>query len=133
MISDPSDGTAFKNCHSFISDITTWAQDYFGKPLSSTTIHRHIHKCQLKLYCAKRKLYVNRVQKHRRLLCARRHHWKRVLWSDQSVFQIFFGRNGRRVLRTKEVKDHPDFNQQQVQKPGSVVVWGCVGSLGKCN
>ncbi len=28
--------------------------------------------------------------------------WKRVLWSDESVFQVFFGRNGRRVLRTKK-------------------------------
>ncbi len=38
-----------KNRHSSISDITTWAQDYFGKPLSSTTIRSYIHKCQLKL------------------------------------------------------------------------------------
>ena len=103
-----------KNRHSSISDITTWAQDYFGKPLSSTTIRSYIHKCQLKLYCAKRKPYVNSVQKHRRLLWARRHlgwtitQWKRVLWSDESVFQIFLGRNGCRVLRTKEEKDHPD-------------------------
>ena len=128
-----------KNCHSSISDITTWAQDYFGKPLSSTTIRSYIHKCQLKLYCAKRKPYVNRVQKRRRLLWARRHlgwtitQWKRVLWSDESVFQVFFGRNGRRVLRTKEEKDHPDCYQQQVQKPGSVMVWGCVSALGKGN
>ena len=35
-----------KNCHSSISDITTWAQDYFGKPLSSTSICSYIHKCQ---------------------------------------------------------------------------------------
>ncbi len=55
-----------KNRHSSISDITTWAQDYFGKPLSSTTICSYIHKCQLKLYCAKRKPYVNSVQKRRR-------------------------------------------------------------------
>ncbi len=87
-----------KNPHSSISDITTWAQDYFGKPLSSTTIRSYIHKCQLKLYCAKRKPYVNSVQKRRRLLWARRHlgwtitQWKRVLWSDESVFQVFFGR-----------------------------------------
>ncbi len=33
-----------KNRHSSISDITTWAQDYFGKPLSSTTIRSYIHK-----------------------------------------------------------------------------------------
>ncbi len=139
VISDPSGCTAIKNRHSSISDITTWAQDYFGKPLSSTTIRSYIHKCQLKLYCAKRKPYVNSVQKRRRLLWARRHlgwtitQWKRVLWSDESVFQVFFGRNGRRVLRTKEEKDHPDCYQQQVQKPGSVMVWGCVSALGKGN
>src|SRR4029434_1508822 len=92
-----------KNRHSSISDITTWAQDYFGKPLSSTTIRSYIHKCQLKLYCAKRKPYVNRVQKRCRLLWALRHlgwtltQWKCVLWSDKSVFQVFFGRNGRRL------------------------------------
>ena len=83
MISDPSDG--IKNRHSSISDITTWAQDYFGKPLSSATIRSYFHKCQLKLYCGKRKPYVNRVQKRRRLLWARRHlgwtitQWKRCI------------------------------------------------------
>ncbi len=86
-----------KNRHSSISDITTWAQDYFGKPLSSTTIRSYIHKCQLKLYCAKRKPFVNSVQKRRRLLWARRHlgwtitQWKRVLWSDESYFRYFLG------------------------------------------
>ncbi len=35
------------------------------------------------------------------------------------------------MLRTKEEKDHPDGYQQQVQKPGSVMVWGCVSALGK--
>ncbi len=33
-----------KNRHSSISDITTWAQDYFGKPLSSTTIRSYIQQ-----------------------------------------------------------------------------------------
>ncbi len=67
-----------KNRHSSISDITTWAQDYFGKPLSSTTIRSYIHKCQLKLYCAKRKPYVNSVQKRRRLL------WLGGIWDGPS-------------------------------------------------
>ncbi|KAI5086016.1 hypothetical protein C0J45_23516, partial [Silurus meridionalis] len=42
--------------------------------------------------------------------------WKRVLWSDESVFQVFFERNGCCV-----------------QKPGSVMVSGCVSALGKGN
>ncbi len=128
-----------KNRHSSISDITTWAQDYFGKPLSSTTIRSYIHKCQLKLYCAKRKPYVNSVQKRRRLLWARRHlgwtitQWKRVLWSDESVFQVFFGRNGRRVLRTKEEK-----GSSRLLPATSLKAWvchgmGCVSALGKGN
>ncbi len=54
------------------------AQDYLGKPLSSTTIRSYIHKCQLKLYCAKRKPYVNSVQKRRRLL------WARGIWDGPS-------------------------------------------------
>ncbi len=37
------------------------------------------------------------------------------------------------MLRTKEEKDHPDCYQQQVQKPGSVMVWGYVSALGKDN
>ena len=128
-----------KNRHLFISNVTTWAQDYFGKPLSNTTTHSYIHKCQLKLYFAKRKPYVNRVQKRRWLLWAQRHlewtikQWKRVLWSDESVFQAFFGRNGRCVLQTKDENYHPDCYQQQVQKPGSVMVWGCISALVKGN
>src|SRR4029434_9911526 len=42
-----------KNRHSSISDITTWAQDYVGKPLSSTTIRSYIHNCQFTLLCQK--------------------------------------------------------------------------------
>src|SRR4029434_9812501 len=92
--------------------------NHMGSGLLWQTFVKHynsyIHKCQLKLYCAKRKSYVNCVQKHCRLLWPRRHlgwtitQWKRVLWSDKSVFQVFCGRNGRRVLGTKEEKDHSD-------------------------
>ncbi len=103
------------------------------------TIRSYIHKCQLKLYCAKRKPYVNSVQKRRRLLWARRHldgpsHSGNVYCGQMNqYFRYFLGRNGRRVLRTKKEKDHPDCYQQQVQKPGSVMVWGCVSALGKGN
>ena len=128
-----------KNRHHSIKDITTWAQEYFLKPLSVNTVRRYIHKCKLKLYHAKRKPYINNTQKRRRLLWARAHvrwteaKWKSVLWSDESTFQIVFGNNGRRVLRTKEEKDHPDCYQRKVQKPASVMVWGCVSAHGMGN
>ncbi len=125
VISDPSGGTASRIRHSSISDITTWVRTTLANLCQVPQYVVTSTNAMLKLYCAKRKPYVNSVQKRRRLLWARRHlgwtitQWKRVLWSDESVFHVFFGRNGRRVLRTKEEKDHPDCYQQQVQKPGS--------------
>ncbi|KAJ0019198.1 hypothetical protein NQD34_006767 [Periophthalmus magnuspinnatus] len=56
-----------------------------------------------------------------------------VLWSDESTFQIVFGNHGHHVLRAKEEKDHPDCYQRKVQKPASVMVWGCVSAHGMGN
>ncbi len=76
--------------HDSVIDITKWAQEYFQKPLSVNTIRRAICRCQLKLYHAKRKPYVNMVQKCHRVLWAKAHlkwtvsKWKSVLWSDET-------------------------------------------------
>ncbi len=110
-----------KNRHSSISDITTWAQDYFGKPLSSTTIRSYIHKCQLKLYCAKRKPYVNSVQKRCRLL------WLGGIWDGPShsgnvycgqmnQYFRYFLEEWTPCAPDQRRKDHPDCYQQQVPK-----------------
>ncbi len=72
--------------HDSVIDITKWAQEYFQKPLSVNTIRHAICRCQLKLYHAKRKPYVNMVQKRCRVLWAKAHlkwtvsNWKSVLW-----------------------------------------------------
>lgn len=50
-----------------------------------------------------------------------------------SSFQIVFGNHGRRVLRRIEEKDHPDRYQHTVQKPASVMEWGCVSAHGMSN
>ncbi len=71
--------------HDSVIDITKWAQEYFQKPLSVNTISCAICRCQLKLYHAKRKPYVNMVQKRCRVLWAKAHlkciasKWKSVL------------------------------------------------------
>ena len=128
-----------KNRHQCVKDITTWAQEHFRKPLSVNTVRRYIRKCNLKLYYAKQKPFINNTQKRRRLLWAWANlrwtdaKWKSVLWSDESTFQIVFGKCGRRVLRTKEEKDHPDCYGRKVQKPASVMVWGCVSASGMGN
>ncbi len=128
----PSDDTASL----IVIDITKWAQEYFQKPLSVNTIRRAICRCQLKLYHVKRKTYVNMVQKRRRVLWAKAHlkwtvsKWKSVLLSDESKFDILVGNHGRRVLRAKEEEDLPACYQCSVQKPASLMVWGCISAYG---
>ncbi len=53
--------------------ITKWAQEYFQKPLSVNTICSAICRCQIKLYHAKRKPYVNMVWALRRHCITHRH------------------------------------------------------------
>ncbi len=114
--------------HDFVINITKWAQEYFQKPLSVNTIRCAICRCQLKLYHAKSKPYVNMVQKRRNVLWAKAHlkwtvsKWKGVLWSDESKFDILFGNHGHCVLQAREEGDLPACYQRSVQKPASLVV-----------
>ncbi|KAK3572709.1 hypothetical protein QTP86_006144 [Hemibagrus guttatus] len=50
--------------------------------------------------------------------------------SDESKFEILFGKLGRHVIRTKEDKDNPSCYQRSVQKPASLMVWGCMSACG---
>ncbi len=119
-----------------VMEITTWAQKYFQKTLSVNTIHHAIRRCRLKLYRSKKKPYLNMIQKRRRFLWAKAHlkwtvaKWKTVLWSDESKFEVLFGKLGRHVIRTKEDKDNPSCYQRSVQKPASLMVWGCMSACG---
>ncbi len=88
-----------------------------------------------KLYRSKKKPYLNMIQKRRRFLWAKAHlkwtvaKWKTVLWSDESKCEVF-GKLGRHVIRTKEDKDNPSCYQRSVQKPASLMVWGCMSACG---
>ena len=109
--------------HDCVNDITKWAQEYFQKPLSVNTIR----PCHLP--------YVNMVQKRRLVLWAKAHlkwtisKWNSVLWSDESKFDILVGNHERCVLRPKE-GDLPSCYQRSVQKPASLMVWGCISAYG---
>lgn len=103
--------------------------------ISSTTIRTYIHKCQLKLYCAKRKPYVNCVQKHRRLLWALRHlgwtitQWKRV---RQIHIPCLFLEEMDAVCSGPKMY-RPIQTVTSNKSKSHVMVWGCVSALGKGN
>jgi len=93
IISGPQ---AALNTHDSVMKITAWAQEYFQKPLFANTVCRAIHRCRLKLFPAKNKLYVNMTQKHCRLLwveldrgkvenCSVVRQFKNFLWKSWTV------------------------------------------------
>ena len=80
---------------------------------------RSIKKRNLNLYYAKRKAFINFVQKHRQVLWARIHLRRsksgNIFRSDESTFQLVFGENGHRILHAKDEKEHPDCYQQSAK------------------
>ncbi len=108
--------------------------------LPETTVGKHNLPCHLQMPTkfghAKRKPYVNMVQKCRHVLWAKTHlkwtvsRWKSVLWSDESKFDILVGNHGCRVLQAKEEGDFPACHQLSVQNPASPMVWRCISAYG---
>ncbi len=75
-------------------------------------------------------------QKRHRVLWAKAHlkwtvsKWKSVLLSDECKLDILVGNHRRCVLRAKEEGDLPACYQHSVQKPASLMVWGCISAYG---
>ncbi len=93
--------------HYSVIDITKWAQEYFQKPLSVNTIRRAICRCQLKLYHAKRKPYVNMVQKRHRVLWAFNDGfvlWAHLKWTV-SKRKVFYGQTSPNLTFLLEITD----------------------------
>jgi transposase len=99
--------------------------------VSKSTIRRRLHDMDIHSRIAKRKPFVSTVQAAKRLAFARKHaswtvdKWKKVLFTDESSFEI--GRNSRRVRvwRRASEADHPK-NLAPTFKSGrtSQMVWG---------
>ncbi len=53
--------------------------------------------------------------------------WKSVLWSVESKLYILLGNHGRRVPQAKE---EWACYQRSVQKPASLMLWGCISAYG---
>ncbi len=120
--------------HDSFIDIAKWAQEYFQK----TTVGKHNSLSHLQmptkaLSCKKEAICEHSPEEPLspvgqgsfKIDCFK---VESVLWSDESKCDILVGNQGRRVLQAKEEGDLPAFYQRSVQKPASLMVWGCTSA-----
>lgn len=107
------------------------------RPISVSTVKRRLKEANLHGRVAHRKPLLRRGNRLKRLQWARLHQnwteedWRKVLWSDESKFEVFGNRRRVFVRRAKQEKMLPACIVPTVkQGSSSVMVWGCFSYAG---
>ncbi|CAF3530152.1 unnamed protein product [Rotaria sp. Silwood1] len=103
-----------------------------GVLISNQTVRRRLHEIRFYGRVARKKLYVNKANRLKRLKYVKMHEdkdmefWKTVLWSDESKFNLF-GSDGKvMVWRSPKEEFNPACTVPTVKHGGgNVKVWGC--------
>ncbi|GBL99148.1 hypothetical protein AVEN_64138-1 [Araneus ventricosus] len=128
-----------KNRHMAVADLVTWARQSFGKTISETSTHRYIKRCGYAFYKDRRKPFLTSSNKRRRVVWAKSHRiwtpsqWEKVLWIDESLFEVSYGNIGRKEIKMKDEANDPTCYKRVVLKASSVMVWGCLAANGVDN
>ena len=107
-----------------------------GKSVSREKIRRVLHKYGLGSYVPERKQLLTRRQKKKRLEWAKLHlnksstYWRKVLFTDESIFRTNSNRKKFGVWRFSHEKYHPRCIQTTVKHPAQIHVWGIISPYG---
>ena len=104
-------------------------------PVSTSTVKRRLRDAGLLGRVAKKKPYLRLANKKTRLIWAKEHRrwteedWKKVLWTDESKFEVF-GSHRRTFVRRKTGEK---MLEECLTPPvnhggGNVMIWGCFGA-----
>lgn len=108
--------------------------------VSSRTVRRRLKEVDLKSCVARCKPHISKVHKKKRLAFAKKYvnkplsFWKRVIWSDESKFELLNKKKRARVWR----KPNEALKKQYVIPTvkyggGSIMIWACFSSYGVGN
>ena len=108
-----------------------------GIEVSPRTVRRRLVENGFKSRVALKKPKLRAVNIKKRLEWAKIHvkwtvqDWAKVLWSDESPFELF-GSKGQNLIRCRDgERQHPDCVQQTVKHGGGkLMVWGCFSVKG---
>lgn len=122
------------------SSVKAELQTELNIAISESTVRRRAYEIGLYGRVARKKPYVNKVNRGKRLEYARTYrekplgYWDTVVWSDESKFNLF-GSDGKvMVWRTTKEELHPKCTVPTVKHGGgNVKCWGCMSSSGVGN
>ncbi|KAL7849234.1 hypothetical protein SRHO_G00208570 [Serrasalmus rhombeus] len=104
-------------------------------PVSTSTVKRRLRDFGLQGRVAKKKPYLRLANKRKRLRWAKEHRhwteedWKKVLWTDESKFEVFGSQRRTFVRRRTNEKMLKECLTPSVKHGGgNVMVWGCFGA-----
>ncbi|GFT89370.1 transposable element Tc1 transposase [Trichonephila clavipes] len=111
-----------------------------GRSVSDETVRNVIRHAGYSSRVARKKPFISIQNQKKRLEFAKTHQlktdnfWKKVMFSDESKFNIF-GSDGRRTVWRKPSTTLDPKNLRPIVKHGggSVMVWGCMASNGVGN
>ena len=116
------------------SDLTRQLNAAHRSNVSKSTVKRRLKEAGLRGCVAVRKPLLRPQNRRKRLQWAKEHaswtvqQWKRVLWTDESKFEVFGSHRRVYVRRRDTEKFHKDCVQPTVKHGGaSVMVRGCFG------
>ncbi|GBN48905.1 Transposable element Tcb1 transposase [Araneus ventricosus] len=122
-----------------VADLVIWARKSFGKTISKVYMRLYIKRCSYALYKGRCKPFLTSSNKRRCVACAKSQlswtvsQWEKVLWTDESIFEVSHGNIGRKVIRKKDAANDPSCYKSVVLKESSVIVWGCLAANGVGN
>ena len=122
------------------SSVKIDTESQLGITISEQTVRRRLHEIGLKGRVTRKKPYVNKVNRGKRLVYAKTYREKplgycdNVLWTDESKFNLF-GSDGKvMVWRTPKEELDPKCTVPTVKySGGNVKCWGCFSSCGVGN
>lgn len=112
-----------------------WNQ-LIGREYCKETCRLTLKNMGLKSYAAKRKPALTLRQMKRRRVWGNEFKiwseddWRRVIWSDESRFELYVGSQAPKVIRAKDEAYLPECIRKTTKFPTSVMVWGCMSGEG---
>ena len=113
--------------------------DFLQLPMSKFTTKRRLKSARIFSRVAKRKPLIGQQNRTKRVVFATRirnwtaEHWSRIVFSDESRFDLSFGDGRVRCWRTNGEAYNPETFNFRSRSNTSVMLWGCVSIHGPGN